>query len=185
MKSNTEHKNEEKVRTAYSRADSVRKVLIGMQGQVRGQPLSLALGDYVVYEGERINALPYSWKMPDLKGILCIISAISSDASKYCIEGRNVFVDRASLKFFRDADPDSLTRIIMMLDGEEEPQEEESGEDESDQEVADDSPTPQYKAPPERSIPPLIDGLKQRDPRDHCATQKAIVAHHDETRNKK
>lgn len=175
MNSKTEQKDAEKVRAGYNRVESVKQILINMQAQVRGQRLSLALGDYVIYRGERINALPYSWKMPAFVDKLCIISAISSDASKYCIEGQNVFVDRASLTFFRDADPDSLTRIIMMLEGVDPDAEEEQWgeqEDDSDAEVADDSPTPE---PPKKFI---------GDPRDHRSTQKAIVAHHEANRKK-
>lgn len=97
--------------------EQIKATYANLQQRLGDQPLSLALGDYVIYEGERINALPYSWKMAELKDKEVIITAISADASRYCIEGWNVFVDRASLRFVREGDIESLTRIVQMLDG--------------------------------------------------------------------
>ena len=182
-----------------TRIQQIKNAFTHLQSQIGDDPISLALGDYVVYKGQEVECYgtlckPGEIQFKHLVNKEVNITAISENGMDYGIDGC-AWVNRSSLLYVRDADIESLSLIIKMLEDEEEEGEEdgeEDGEDfdeedesdESDMEV-DHAQEPEYRNPSDRGILNLQDGLRPAhtsDLRDQKSLHKSLLAAQDNAR---
>lgn len=129
-----------------TRIEKLKQAFTALQSQIGNDPISLALGDYVIYKGQEVECYGTLCKPGEIQFASLVnkevnITSISEDGMEYGIDGC-AWVNRSSLLYVRDADIDSLSKIIAMLEEEEdggdeecEQEDDEFDEDESEMEI--------------------------------------------------